>query len=215
MSSAIARHRTRSARRRPSRAAVLRRRLAAGAAGVLLLAVLVAGVVIGSGRLGEAVMEITLPLRHDDIIRQQSADKRLDPALVAAVIYEESKFRDQTSHAGARGLMQITPATAEFIAHQSGGTGFVQEDLATPQINISYGTYYLRYLLDRYDQNVTPAVAAYNAGHGNVDRWVSRAGGADEFGVSDIRFPETRAYVNNVLERRGEYRDHYGDELGL
>ncbi len=215
MSSAIARHRTRSAHRRPSRAAVLRRRLALGTVGILLLGVLVAGVVIGSGRLGEAVREITLPLRHEDIIRQQSADKRLDPALVAAVIYEESKFRDQTSHAGARGLMQITPATAEFIARQSGGTAFVQDDLATPQINISYGTYYLRYLLDRYDQNVAPAVAAYNAGHGNVDRWMRRAGGAGAFGVSDIEFPETRAYVKNVLERRGDYRDHYGDELGL
>jgi soluble lytic murein transglycosylase len=111
--------------------------------------------------------------------------------------------------------MQITPATAEFIARQSGGTAFVQDDLATPQINISYGTYYLRYLLDRYDQNVTPAVAAYNAGHGNVDRWVSRAGGAGEFTASDIEFPETRAYVKNVLERRGDYRDHYGHELGL
>jgi soluble lytic murein transglycosylase len=215
VSSAIARHRTRSAHRRPSRAAVLRRRLALGAVGILLLGVLVVGVVIGSGRLGEAVREITLPLRHEDIIRQQSADKRLDPALVAAVIYEESKFRDQTSHAGARGLMQITPATAEFIAHQSGGTAFVQDDLATPQINISYGTYYLRYLLDRYDQNVTPAVAAYNAGHGNVDRWVRQAGGAGEFDVSDIEFPETRAYVKNVLDRRGDYRDHYASELGL
>ena len=137
----------------------------------------------GSGPLGDTVREITLPLRHDDIIRQQSAEKNLDPALVAAVIYEESKFRDQTSHAGARGLMQITPATADFIARQSGGTGFVQEDLATPQINIAYGTYYLRYLIDRYDQNETLAVAAYNAGHGNVDRWVRSAGGPDEFDV--------------------------------
>ena len=95
-------------------------------------------------------------------------------------------------------------------------TGFVQEDLATPQINISYGTYYLRYLLDRYDQNETPAVAAYNAGPrergplGEPSRGSRRASTS-----SDIRFPETRAYVNNVLERRGEYRDHYGDELGL
>jgi soluble lytic murein transglycosylase len=135
---------------------------------------------------------------------------------VAAVIYAESKFRDQTSHAGARGLMQITPATADFIARRTGGTRFVQEDLATPQINISYGAYYLRYLLDRYDQHEAPAVAAYNAGHGNVDRWVRSAGGAEAFSAErDIRFPETRAYVENVLERRGQYRDHYGSELGL
>ena len=68
--------------------------------------------VLISGVLDEAVREITLPLRHDDIIRQQAADKHVDAALIAAVIYEESRFRDQTSNAGARGLMQITPETA-------------------------------------------------------------------------------------------------------
>jgi len=183
--------------------------------GLGLLAVLI-GLVAGGGPLGEAVREFTLPLRHDDIIRQQSAEKGLDPALVAAVIYEESKFRDQTSRAGARGLMQITPATADFIARDSGGTRFVQADLASPQINIAYGTYYLRYLMERYDGDASLAVAAYNAGHGNVDRWVRAAGGADAFDPGrDIRFSETRAYVDNVLERRGQYRDHYASELGL
>jgi soluble lytic murein transglycosylase len=162
------------------------------------------------------VREITLPLEHEDIIRQQSAEKGLDPALVAAVIYEESRFRDQTSHAGARGLMQITPATAKFIAQDSGGTAFEQGDLATPQINISYGTYYLRYLLRRYDGNETLAIAAYNAGETNVNRWVEEAGGADEFDTSEhIPFPETRTYVENVQESRDDYRDRYADELGL
>ena len=98
----------------------------------LVLAAGLAALVTGLGPLGEAVREITLPLRHDDIIRQQAADKDLDPALIAAVIYEESRFRDQTSHAGARGLMQITPDTAEFIARHSGGYRFEQADLATP-----------------------------------------------------------------------------------
>jgi soluble lytic murein transglycosylase len=175
-----------------------------------------AALIVGLGPLDEAVREITLPLHHDDIIRQQAADKGVNAALVAAVIYEESRFRDQTSHAGARGLMQITPDTADFIARQSGGNRFVQEDLATPQINIAYGTYYLRYLLDRYDGNETLAVAAYNAGHGNVDRWVRAAGGPDGFDADrDIPFPETRAYVANVLERRDQYRDRYGRELGF
>jgi len=73
------------------------------------------------------VRELTLPLRHEDIIRQQAREKGLDPALIAGVIYEESRFRDQTSHAGARGLMQITPATARFIARDSGGTAFTHE----------------------------------------------------------------------------------------
>ncbi len=170
----------------------------------------------GLGPLGEAVRQITLPLSHEDIIRQQAAEKGLDPALVAAVIYEESKFRDQTSHAGARGLMQITPATAEFIARDSGGTRFVQEDLATPQVNISYGTYYLRYLLRRYDGDEVLAVAAYNAGETNVNRWIERAGGRARFNVSeDIPFPETRHYVDGVMEHRDAYRETYDDELGL
>ena len=173
-------------------------------------------VVIASGALTEAVREITLPLRHDDIIRQQAADKHVDAALIAAVIYEESRFRDQTSIAGARGLMQITPETAEFIAHHTGGVLFEQSDLATPQINIAYGAWYLRYLIDRYGGNVTLAVAAYNAGQGNVDRWVADAGGADKFdSAKHIPFPETRAYVQNVETRREQYRDHYGDQLGL
>jgi soluble lytic murein transglycosylase len=179
----------------------------------LVTGLAIAAVAIGLGSLDDAVREITLPLHHEDIIRQQAADKHLDPALVAAVIYEESRFRDQTSHAGARGLMQITPDTADFIARQSGGYRFVQDDLATPQINIAYGTYFLRWLLDRYDGNEAEAIAAYNAGHGNVDEWIADGGGKLE--VDNIPFPETRAYVANVLERRQQYRERYARDLGL
>src|SRR3954452_7394513 len=118
-----------------------------------------------------AVQEVTLPLRHEDIIRQQAADKHLDPALIAAVIYTESRFRDQTSHAGAKGLMQLMPSTADYIARKSGGTKFERADLATPQINISYGTWYLRYLLTKYHGNTILSLAAHNAGEGKVDEW--------------------------------------------
>jgi soluble lytic murein transglycosylase len=201
--------------RRTSRARTRRRRLVALAVAAVLVAG-VAAVVTGLGPLGEAVREITLPLHHDDIIRQQAADKDLDPALIAAVIYEESRFRDQTSHAGARGLMQITPETADFIARRSGGNRFVQEDLATPQINIAYGSYFLRYLIDHYGGNETLAIAAYNAGQTNVDRWVARAGGPGGFdSARHIPFPETRAYVENVSRSRDSYREHYADDLGL
>ena len=176
----------------------------------------VASAITGLGPLGDAVRELTLPLRYEDIIRQQAEQKGIDPALIAAVIYEESKFRDQTSHAGARGLMQITPATAAFIARDSGGTRFTQADLATPQVNISYGAYYLRYLLRRYEGSEMLAVAAYNAGETNVSGWVQRAGGEGGFDASEhIPFAETRAYVHNVLERKQEYRKNYADELGL
>lgn len=215
---------TRTSAKGRRRASVGRSKRRRGSAWLRIIALTVAsaiGIAVavtvgGLGPLGEAVRQITLPLSHEDIIRQQSAEKGLDPALVAAVIYEESKFRDQTSHAGARGLMQITPATAEFIARDSGGTRFVQEDLATPQVNISYGTYYLRYLLSRYDGDEVLAVAAYNAGETNVNRWIERAGGRDGFTVDeDIPFPETRHYVEGVIEHRDAYRETYSEELGL
>ena len=217
MSSATARTRVRANRRRGRpRAVARRRRYGALFVTLALFGVLAWAVATGAGPLGEAVREITLPLKHEDIIRQQAREKALDPALIAAVIYEESKFRDQTSHAGARGLMQITPATARFIANDSGGTRFTQADLATPQVNISYGAYYLRYLMRRYDGDVALVAAAYNAGETNVDRWLGGAGGADDFDVpDDIPFPETRAYVAGVLKHRDAYREHYGKELGI
>src|SRR3954467_3041404 len=194
--------------RRPQRASA-RRRLAAIAlaalAGVLLVTVMPS--------LKHAAREITLPLPHEDIIRQQAAQKALDPALIAGVIYAESHFRDQTSHAGARGLMQITPQTAHAIAESTGGTAFTDADLATPQVNISYGAWYLRHLLDHYGGNEVLALAAYNAGMGNVDRWLVHGGG-NGLSPGDLPFPETRAYVRKVLHARAEYRHAYPRELG-
>jgi soluble lytic murein transglycosylase len=160
--------------------------------------------------LGDAIREVTLPLRHDDIIRQQAAEKGVPADLIAAVIYEESRFRDQTSTAGARGLMQITPETSDLIERLSGGETFVYDDLADPDLNIRYGTFYLRYLLDRYGGNEAAALAAYNAGPGNADAW-----GGSELEVDDIDFQETRDYVENVFQRQQEYRKNYAHDLGL
>ncbi|MEA2177097.1 MAG: soluble lytic murein transglycosylase [Solirubrobacteraceae bacterium] len=208
-SAPAAKRRMSAARKRTIR----RRRIGA------LVAVAALAAVLGIALLPDvekAVQEVTLPLRHEDIIRQQSADKGLDPALVAGVIYAESRFTDATSHAGARGLMQITPATADYIAHKSGGTKFEHGDLATPQINISYGSWYLRYLLDRYDGNVVLALCAYNGGEGNVDKWLQEAHIADtQFTLERVPFAETREYVRRVLDARASYREQYSRELGL
>jgi len=202
-------------RRTPQRRRALLRRLAWLFAAVVVAAVAVTAIVAPG--LDKAVKEIALPLRHDDIIRQQAADKQLDPALIAGVIYTESRFRDQTSHAGAKGLMQLLPSTADDIARKSGGTAFVQGDLADPQVNISYGSFYLRYLLTRYGGNTVLAVAAYNAGEGRVDEWIfaARQSGEDFDHTRHIPFPETRNYVRQVLEMRGRYRERYPRELGL
>jgi len=197
-----------AARRRPGAARLVRRRRVLAL--LALTALLVAGFNAALPEVDRAVTEVTLPLRHDDIIRQQAADKDLDPALIAAVIYAESRFTDATSPAGARGLMQITPETARVIARRSGGTAFVQGDLSTPQINIAYGSYHLRWLLERYDGDEALAVAAYNAGEGNVDRWIVEGRAEGEA----IPFPETRAYVPKVLAAREDYRREHGDQLG-
>jgi soluble lytic murein transglycosylase len=180
----------------------------------VLLGGFAAAAAFGLGPLGDAVREVTLPLRHDDIIRQQAEDKDLDPALIAAVIYEETRFQPRTSPAGAEGLMQITPDTAMFIAENSGATTFRLQDLGTPQINIAYGAFYLRHLIDRYDGDERLAIAAYNAGATNVDRWLEEADD-DELDVEEIPFVETREYVADVEERRKEYEKNYSNELGL
>ena len=158
-----------------------------------------------------AVKEIALPLRHEDIIRQQARAKHLDPALIAGVIYAESRFvENRTSSAGALGLMQITPETAADIARKSGGVAFTTKDLATPQVNISYGSYQLRQLLDRYGGDDAAALAAYNAGPGKADEW-----GGSGLRVADIPYPETKAYVVKVLSARDQYRRQYARELGV
>ena len=178
---------------------------------IVLAVVGVAGLLIFSKLdLGEAIREVTLPLKHEDIIRQQSERFGLDPALVAAIINQESGFSDETSHAGARGLMQITPATADTIETLSGGESFVLEDLSNPDLNIRYGTFYLRHLLDRFDGSEIAALAAYNGGPENAAAW----GGA-ELEIENIAFPETRAYVEDVLDKREEYAEAYAEELGL
>jgi len=190
------------------RKAIRRRRFFALGSVAALLGVLVAALVV-SGFFDQALKELTLPLRHEDVIRQQAEEKGVDAALIAAVIYSESKFSDQTSSAGARGLMQITPEAADTIARNSEATTFELKDLGDPEINIRYGTFLLRELRERYEGDEAAALAAYNAGPGNADKW----GGAS-LTVEAIPFPETRAYVEEVLEKREEYRREYATELG-
>jgi soluble lytic murein transglycosylase len=184
----------------------------------MVLAISVVAVTIGvlasMPLVRKAVNELSLPLRYSDVIREQAAEKHLDPALIAAVIYAETKFEPRDSAVGAIGLMQVMPATASFLAHRSGATTFRTSDLANPQVNIAYGSYYLRYLLHEYHGKVIPALAAYNGGESNVDRWEAdaRASGRS-LTVADIPFPETRAYVARVLHAEGQYKRKYADQL--
>ncbi len=136
------------------------------------------------------------PLRYEHIVRGHARNYQLDPALVAAVIYQESKFdSDARSHSGAVGLMQLLPETAKGIATRTGGSQFEVSDLLDPEINIRYGCWYLRHLLDKYG-SLDRALAAYNGGQGNIDR--------------GVQYPETRHYVDRVLDLRDIYEGAYG-----
>jgi soluble lytic murein transglycosylase len=145
--------------------------------------------------------KVRYPLRYESIVRAHARNYHLDPALLAAVIYQESKFRPTArSSSGAVGLMQLMPQTAEGIAARTGGTKFQLDDLLDPELNVRYGAWYLRYLLDRYgDERL--ALAAYNAGQRTVDEWRQEGSG--------IRFPETRAYVDRVEHLKTIYRRDY------
>ncbi len=189
-----------------------RRRSVVGAV-LAVLALVVATAVLPLAK--RVVNDLSLPIAYQDVIREQAAAKHLDPALIAAVIYAETKFDPRTSSAGAEGLMQMLPQTALFLAHRSGATTFRVSDLATPQVNIAYGSYYLRYLLDQYHGSRLMAIAAYNGGEANVSQWVARARSVGaRFTIGAIPFPETRAYVQRVLQAQHDYRTTYPTQLG-
>ncbi len=148
---------------------------------------------------------IEYPLDYGDIVRAEAARNRLDSALVAAVIYEESRFRPRAvSKVGAMGLMQLQPATAETIARRTGGRDFRVNDLYDPNVNIRYGSWYLRQLIDKYG-NERLALAAYNAGESRVDTWLQEGKG--------IAATDVQAYVNGVESTKRVYRHAYGADL--
>jgi soluble lytic murein transglycosylase len=180
----------------------------------IVVAALFVGVVVSM--LDHVETNVALPLSDAGIIREQAAAKDLDPALIAAVIYAETKFDPRPSPAGAQGLMQILPATAYYLAHLSGGISFTASDLSEPRVNLAYGSYYLRYLLNHYDGDEMLAVAAYNAGLTNVDEWVAHAHAeGNQLRPEAIPFPETREYVRRVLAAQAAYRSTYRRQLGI
>jgi soluble lytic murein transglycosylase len=141
------------------------------------------------------------PYGFEDIVNRFSADYELDPLFTLAVMRQESSFRpDAGSYAGARGLMQIMPATGAGIAKQIGLSGYQSDMLTDPEINIQMGTYYLRQQLDNFDENPVYCLGAYNGGPGAMSGWVSKWGGTDtnEF-IENITYLETREYIKKVM----------------
>lgn len=152
--------------------------------------------------------ELLYPLGFWDEVRQQSAEKRIDPIWVVALVRQESMFDpDARSPADARGLMQLLPSTAQRVAGRDG-----ELDLTQPRLNIELGTEYLRILISRFDGDVLKALAAYNGGESAVDRWQQQFGSLapDEF-VESITYRETRDYVKRVAGNYRVYREIYSD----
>ncbi len=143
---------------------------------------------------GAVAVRVLYPYGWLDLVSAQAAATRLDPALVCAVIRAESRFRPGAeSPRGARGLMQLMPETAAWIAARD---GLLAGDLFDPETNLRLGTHYLRYLLDRYE-SVEQALAAYNAGPSRVDQWIA---------ASAPGYAETEAFVRRVRRSVGVYR---------
>jgi soluble lytic murein transglycosylase len=142
------------------------------------------------------------PLKYQDQIIKYSDEFGVDPSLISAVIYEESRFNPYSnSSRGAVGLMQLIPDTAEYISKKLKDKNFNPDKIADTDQNIRYGTYYLKYLSDKYkDQD--RILAAYNAGEGNVDRWISE-------GDFQIKFKETANFVNRVKKSSSIYENIY------
>jgi len=146
-------------------------------------------------------IKIVYPLRYADTIDRWAAARSLDPYLVASMIRAESRFYPRAqSRSGAIGLMQITPTTGQWIAEQMGEEKFVVEDLYEPGQNIRFGTWYLAYLLNRFDGDTESALIAYNAGPSNLIRWKAGEG---------TIFPETQDYLARVKRGWSGYRFLY------
>lgn len=141
----------------------------------------------------------------EGIIKENAHKYSVEASLVAAIIYEESKFDpDVVSKEDAIGLMQILPDTANLIAKELGVTNLKRDELFEPAVNVRFGTYYFKSLVDRYDGDIDLALSAYNAGHGKVDK----------VGKDISKLPEeTQEFVERVKKTNEVYKYLYKDEL--
>lgn len=176
--------------------------------GLVLLVLVVA---LATAVTSRPVLRLFFPIRYTSLIAGAAGTYRLDPYLLSALIRVESSFNPEARSArGAIGLMQLMPETAIWIADQRKIPSLNLETLATPRVNIDYGSWYVRMLVDDFKGDVVLALAAYNSGWGTVREWLKQgewSGRPDE--VDQIPFPETRAYVRRVLATWSWYQRLY------
>ncbi len=154
------------------------------------------------------------PYYYREIVRHDSNKYNVDEFLVAAVIKSESNFKNNAkSTPGAIGLMQLMPETAEWIADELQDNEYSEDALNAPEKNIMYGSWYLARLMKEFHGNKILALAAYNAGRGNVEEWMEYYGWDYKFSdISAIPFKETEMYVKGVLRNEEKYRQLYDRE---
>lgn len=169
--------------------------------------------VIASPKVYETVMKFIYPLEYEDLVYSYANKNSLDPYLVLGLIKAESNFiSDARSNKDAKGLMQITDSTAIWVASKMGQENFSVSELENPEVNIAIGCWYLRYLLDNYNDDTTLALCAYNAGSGNVSAWLLNTQySKDGKTLDNIPFSETSHYVVNTQKYAEKYKKLYPD----
>ncbi len=181
--------------------------------GPLLAVVLTVALILVAGYyislFPKQIEEKLYPLSYEDLINQYAQEYSLDPARVAAVIYCESSFRpDAVSNVGAIGLMQIMPETGTWLATKFDMANYTEEMLYDPETNIRFGCWYLNYLDERFDGDLTKATAAYHAGGGRVDEWLDdQQYSSDGATLENIPYKATNAYVKNVRSVYEKYKE--------
>ena len=148
--------------------------------------------------------------QYDTIITSVAAEHRLDPMLVKAVVWRESRFdRQKNGTAGERGLMQVSAKAANEWAHENKIENFKLDDLFDAKTNLEAGSWYLRRALDHWQAQAEPlpfALAEYNAGASRAQRWVGTDGVTTSQFLNNIDFPATRRYVQSILDRYAFYK---------
>ena len=170
---------------------------------LVIIAVLVAGYFYLPTILGDSVF----PLEYAESIKKWSRDYHEDPFLVAGILMLESGFNPQAqSPVGALGMAQIMPATGRTIASGVGKTDYQTSDLFDPEIAVQFCTWQIHVLKEKYDGNEVAALAAYNAGGGNADKWLR---------MGLLQDPSTNSYAKKVLDYKTVYHKLYQAQLDL
>ncbi len=155
--------------------------------------------------------KIFYPTEHFELVEQYAAELKISPNLIYAVMKTESGFKENAkSGAGAMGLMQITRDTFNFIKEKSKMEGTLDQ-IYDPKVNIYCGAWFLNYLLERYNGNLVTTLCAYNAGMGNVKKWLANDEySSDGVNIEKIPYNETRNYVARVTQAYEKYEKLYG-----